>query len=118
MKLLKGFAKIAVGATVALIVVIVLIAVLVSAGAKQAQKESDKHAITQAQYDSIRLGTSEATVRARLGAPNSSDSSQAQFGSAPVGQDCIYYNRKGELLHIFQFCFDHGTHKLEAKNSV
>ncbi len=24
----------------------------------------------------------------------------------PVGSECVYYNRKGQLLSLFQLCFD------------
>jgi hypothetical protein len=119
--LLRGIGwigKVIAAVVIAVIVIVVIIAAAASSGVKQVQKESNEHAITQAQYDATRLGSSETAVRARLGVPNSSDSSSAQVGSAPVGQECVYYNEKGQLLHTFQFCFDQSSHKLEVKNSL
>jgi len=35
----------------------------------------------------------------------------------PIGSECIYYNREGELAALYQFCIDAQTGRVESKSS-
>lgn len=77
-------------------------AVLVGVALNEAKDEIDESAITRAQYESIQLGVSERSVRARLGDPLSEES----FNRPRL--DCLYYARDdGGILDSwdFEFCF-------------
>lgn len=93
---------------------------LIGGAADQAGKELDKdqkqHAITKAQYDSLKTNAAtKADVVGRYGAPDSSD----EFEAKDVGgSDCIYYNDKGgEVGDFFQLCFDKAGGNLESKSA-
>lgn len=80
---------------------------------KDTQAESDKTGITMTQYRSIKLGTLRTDVRRILVVPpESKDSTEI----SDYRSECLYYNRKGHLLSIFQFCFEH--HKLVSKSAL
>ena len=64
--------------------------------------------------------TSRRTVETKLGVPQSRSEFSTEvegLGDDPIGQTCIYYGRKGQLLSLYQFCFDINTKRLETKSS-
>jgi hypothetical protein len=102
------------------LVLLVGCSVIIGLGVEEAGKEAQKHAITKAQFDSIKQETSQATVEQRLGVPEDSQEFEQQgvFTKKPQGSSCIYYNEKGKELfegNFFQFCFTGG--KLDGKNA-
>lgn len=122
---MKTVFKIVLGILIASIVLIGGCAVLIGGAANQAQKDSDKHAISLAQYEAIHHGQSKSAVIAKFGEPTSSDadsldlspSEEAALGKGSASSSCIYYNRKGQLASIFQFCFD-GNDQYESKSAL
>lgn len=83
------------------------------------QEESDRTAITREQYREVRTGDTKAEVEERLGEPSSADEFESEIEGLdqPVGASCIYYGREGELVALYQFCFDVDTDRLESKSS-
>jgi hypothetical protein len=68
---------------------------------RELQRDFDRHAISQAEFDSVERGTRQETVRRRLG-PTAETTT---FGN----ETCLHYNRKGgELGDQFQLCFVDG----------
>lgn len=105
---------VAAGFLVAGTVTIVGCAALIGGAANEVQKESDKTAITPAQYQSVGSDDTLDSVKAEFGEPsdqqdteiNLSAEEKAAIGSGAAGDSCIYYSRKGELASLYQFCFD------------
>jgi hypothetical protein len=101
------------GIFVVMVVGVVGCVAVVSVGLNEAAKEigqsQERHAITQAQYDSVQIGTPRTTVAAALGKPpatTSSFKSEAE-GDFDISSDCIYYWESGETFgNWYQFCFD------------
>lgn len=117
---MKTVLKIVLGIIIAAVLLIGGCAALLGAGIEGAQEESDKTAITQSQYQSIKTGTSRDTVESRLGEPQSRDEWETEvegLSDEPLGSECIYYGKKGEFMSLYQFCFDSQTGKLESKSS-
>lgn len=117
---MKTIFKIALGIVLGCVVLIAGCTALLGAGLDEAQKESDRTAITPAQYQSIKTGQSRESVESKLGEPQSRDEWETEIeglGEEPIGSECIYYGRKGEFASIYQFCFDLSTGKLESKSS-
>jgi hypothetical protein len=117
---MKTVCKIATGVLVASLILIGGCVALIGAGVDEAQKESDKTAITPAQYQSIKTGTKRSTVEAKLGEPQSRNEFSTEIeglGDEPIGSECIYYGKQGEMLSLYQFCFDINTGKLESKSA-
>lgn len=116
---MKTVLKIALGIILGLTVLIVGCSALFSAGVDEAQKKSDKTAITSQDYSATKTGDLRRDVEARLGKPSSSNESSSEIEGLdePVGSRCVYYNREGEIASLFQFCFDINTDKLESKSS-
>jgi len=112
--------KIALGLVLGITLLIVGCTALLGAGVNSAQKDSDKTAITQAQYDATKVGEKRSVVEARLGKPSSKDqfSTEVEGIKDPVGETCVYYNRRGDFASTFQLCFDINTDKLESKTSI
>jgi hypothetical protein len=103
------------------IALIVLVVVLISLAANGVQHESDKHAITPAQYRQIRNGMTKSQVESVTGGvkPATADEISVDAsdvgGSRNFGSNCRYYNRKGELLTLYQLCFDNDSGRLQSK---
>lgn len=117
---MKTIGKIVAGILIASVLLIGGCVALIGAGVDQAQKESDRTAITPAQYAAVKTGTQRSTVESRLGTPESRDEVSTQIdglGDEPFGQTCIYYGRTGELASLYQFCFDINSERLESKAS-
>lgn len=96
-------------------------ALLVGKGVEDATKESDKAAITEKQFRSVKIGDRKSSVLKELGKPADKDSVEFEVpeidGSSSTSRtDCVYYNRKGELLSGYQLCFTDG--RLESKIGV
>jgi len=115
--------KVALGIIIGCVVLIGGCAVLIGDGVDEAQKDSDKTAITPADYASVKTGAdgnSRKRIISRFGEPQSSDDVQAEGGERipeiDFEQSCIYYSRKGELASLYQFCFD-GNHRVRSKAS-
>jgi hypothetical protein len=104
--------KVCLGILLAVAVLIVGCGALLGAGVEEAQKQSDKKAITDAQARSIRIGTPKAAIIAQFGQPE--DSQEDQFKGLGKSS-CIYYNVKGELASFWQFCFDNKD-RLDSKS--
>lgn len=95
---------------------------LIAGGVDEAQKDSDKTSITAKDYGTAKTGeTTKATVVDMFGEPSSADELKADgvkgIPESDFSQSCVYYNRRGELASIFQFCFD-GDDKLTSKSSI
>jgi hypothetical protein len=100
----KIFLIVASAIIVAIVVLVVGCAALIGAGVDSAVEESNEHAITKAQYDSIENGMSRSEVEDELGPPG--DAQDFDLEGLP-DSSCIYYNETDELLgNYFQFCFD------------
>jgi len=119
----KTVLKIALGILLAVVVLIVGCGVLLGAGINEAQKDSDKTAITQAEYDSVKTGSSGNTrerLEKRFGEPQSQQDIETSdiegIPNSASGLECIYYSREGQLASLFQFCFD-SSGRVESKSS-
>jgi hypothetical protein len=92
-------------------------AVLVGVGVNEAVKtfneEQRRHAATQAQFDSITLGTPRAGVITTLGKQSENTQSlSSEAANVKVNSSCMYYWESERTFgHWYQFCFD-GTDKL------
>jgi hypothetical protein len=122
---MKTIFKIAAGILVASVVMIGGCVALLGAGVDQAQKESDKTAITLAQYRSVTKADTLEDVKQQFGEPQSADEVDQDLDASTRefikdGEEdlkCVYYNRKGKLASIFQFCFD-GNGKYQSKSAI
>jgi rRNA maturation endonuclease Nob1 len=83
-------------------------------------KEQASHAITPAQFDSIKIGTPRAQVISTVGKqPEDTQefTSKGVLSNEQIKSSCIYYNKSGgKFGDIYQFCFDNHNN-LESKNS-
>ncbi len=118
---MKTVLKVALGLVLGLTVVIVGCAALFSAGVEKVQKDSDKTAITVGQYGSAKTGVStRPQLEQAFGVPQTSNEVKAEgvagIPESAFEQSCIYYNRRGALASLFQFCFD-GDDVLQSKAS-
>jgi len=112
---MKTVLKITLGIIVSFTVLIGGCVALIGGAVNEVQKDSDKTAITLEQYRSVDVGQdTREVVMARFGEPSSSNEVEVEGLTAtePYGSECVYYNRKGQILSIYQFCFDTGTGKL------
>ena len=117
---MKTILKITLGLVLGSILLIGGCVAILGAGVNEAQKESDRTAITPAEYRAVKTGTSRDAVEAKLGEPENRDEFSTEIeglGDEPIGQTCIYYGREGELLSLYQFCFDINSGRLESKSS-
>jgi hypothetical protein len=122
---MKTIFKIAAGILLAACVLIGGCVALIGAGVDQAQKDSDETAITLKQYQSVSSKDTLADVKARFGEPQSADEVDQDLDASARefikdGEEdlkCVYYNRKGKLASIFQFCFD-GNGKYQSKSAI
>ena len=113
---MKLMLKIVGGIVIASVLLVAGCTALLAAGANEVQADSDKHAITAKQFASIKAGMKRTAVEAKLGAPDNVQETDIEgFDKTTAEFDCIYYNRKGEVLSMYQFCFDNG--KLTSKSS-
>lgn len=87
---------------------VALVGTAVDHAAKEIGKEQEKHAISQAQFDAMALGTPKATVLSTLGKqPEDTSSFSSQAGNVTVKSDCIYYWETGRTFGSwYQLCFD------------
>lgn len=123
---MKTVMKVGLGVVLGCLVLIVGCGVLIGVGLNETQKESDEHAITPAQFREIRTGMTLAEVEDLVGVePASSQELEVDTQelkglgvdtTAHSGMTCRYYNRKGDLLSLYQLCFD-GRDRLESKAS-
>lgn len=119
---MKTVLKVTLGIVLGCTVLIIGCVALIGASVDSAQKESDKTAITLAQYRNAKTGTTtRAQLVSRFGRPQSSDSVQADgvkgIPASDFRQDCFYYSRKGKLASLFQFCVD-GDGVLRSKSAI
>ena len=116
---MKTIIKIALGLALGSLIIIGGCVALIGSGADKAQEDSDKTAITQQQYASIKTGMSKRDVISKLGKPM--DKQEMEIDMKDLGDkanyksSCIYYGRKGELASMYQFCFE--GDKLDSKSS-
>jgi hypothetical protein len=87
---------------------VAIVGTAVDHAAKEIGREQEKHAISQAEFDAVQLGTPKATVLATLGKePEDTSSFKSQAGNATVQSDCIYYWESGRTFGSwYQLCFD------------
>jgi hypothetical protein len=104
------FLKIMFAIIAAVVVLVVVAVVALGAALDSAQKDSDKQAITPAQFRSVKQGTSLHALTDRFGEPTDH---QRMKVSGAAKSDCVYYNAKGDFTGQYQFCFDGG--KLTSK---
>jgi len=123
---MKTVLKVALGIVLGLTVLIVGCALVIGASVDEAvdevQKDSDKAAITQAEYASVKTGVngnSRKRLIARFGKPASQDEFETEGvePDEPIGSECLYWNREGELASLYQFCIDTNTGRVESKSS-
>lgn len=122
---MKTIFKIAAGIIVACVVLIGGCAVLIGAGADKVQRDSDKTAITYRQYESVNSHDTLSDVKQQFGVPQSADDvdqdltaeEQRFIRKGEEDLKCVYYNRKGHLASIFQFCFD-GNGRYRSKSAI
>jgi hypothetical protein len=95
-------------------------AALIGGAANEVVKESDKSAITQAQFDSIEKGATKDEVTEALKPAVFSNEQTTEVDSGETGMDldstCIYYNKESFADGMYQFCFD-GSDKMTTKAS-
>lgn len=107
--------KVALGVVLGVVLLIAGCALLIGVGVNEAQKEEQEHAISRAQYESIKNGTPQSEVEDELGAP--ADAQDFDVKGLP-DSSCIYYHEQDDDLAsgaFFQFCFDGG--KLSSKSA-
>ena len=99
-------AAIVAGGIVACLLLLGGCGLLIKAAVDKASDEIDKRAITQAEFESVKPGESEDSVRRRLGDPTS----EKTFGNP--SRTCIQYPQKGDgLLGLdeYRLCFVGGV---------
>jgi uncharacterized protein DUF2510 len=98
---------------------IIIVAVAVDEAIEELNEEQRRHAITNEQFDSVPIGTTERGVMAILGKQPEDKQEFIQEGvldESDILSSCIYYNRSGgEFGDVFQFCFENGS--LTRKNA-
>jgi len=125
---MKTVLKIALGIILAFTVLIVGCVAIIGGTVDQAvdevQKESDKTSITQAEYQSVKVGTggnSRARIVARFGEPQSQQDIQTGdvegIPDSASGLECIYYNREGKIASLYQLCIDSETGRVQSKSA-
>jgi hypothetical protein len=112
----KLMLKIAGGIIIALVLLTAGCAALIGSAAHEVQNESDAHAITQAQFRSLKPGMTQKRVVRLLGKPADDQEMHVSVSELGVSSNssCVYYNERGELLTMYQVCFDEG--KLSSKS--
>lgn len=80
----------------------------VNEAAKSISRDQEQHAISQAQFDLVQIGTPKAAVLSGLAKqPTDTSTFQSKAGDVTVKSDCIYYWESGETFGSwYQFCFD------------
>lgn len=125
---MKTVLKIALGIILAVTILIVgcaaLIGTSVNKAVKDVQKESDKTSITQAEYQSVKVGADGNTrdrIVSRFGEPQSQQDIQTGdvkgIPDSASGLECVYYNREGKIASLYQFCIDSETGRVQSKSS-
>jgi hypothetical protein len=98
---------------VVIIAIVVLVAVVVDHVAHDLTSLESKHAITQTQFDAVKLGTSQPAVEAQLGKTPQDTSTFVNQGILKAGQisgSCLLYNETGHVFGTFyEFCFSTGA---------
>ncbi|UPK76205.1 hypothetical protein MU582_06070 [Nocardioidaceae bacterium SCSIO 66511] len=101
--------------TVVIVVIIVLILVfffVIDGAVKDVESTRNETAITSEQYQSVKIGARERTVREELGEP-----AKESTGDGSRNTTCLYYNEKDAGLVAgdrFMFCFVSG--RLDRKS--
>ena len=125
---MKTVLKIALGIILAFTVLIVGCVAIIGAGVDEAvdevQKDSDKTSITQAEFQSVKVG-SEGNTRGRIASRFGEPQSQQEIQTGDVegipdsasGLECIYYNRGGKIASLYQFCIDPEADRVQSKSS-
>jgi len=97
-----------------------LVIASVNKAVEELNAEQKRHAITDAQFSAVQIGTPKLELIATLGKqPENTQEfvSEGIVSEEEIRSSCIYYNRAGgEFGDLFQFCFD-GDDLLDAKNS-
>jgi hypothetical protein len=79
--------------------------------------EQARHAITPAQFNAVKLGSTRVAVVSQLGKPPQNGQLFVQRGFVDdINSSCIYYNRAdGSFGDRYQFCFENNA--LRSKNA-
>lgn len=114
---MKKFIMIVVAILVALLIAAVSCTAMVggalSTAVDETEKEMQEGAITQKQFRSVKKGALLEDVKAELGEPSDRQVTEMQ---GMKKQTCIYYPVEGgEMLDMYQFCFD--GKRLQSKSS-
>ncbi|UYM04077.1 hypothetical protein [Solicola gregarius] len=102
-------------AAVVIVVIIVLILVfftVIDDAVKDVESKRNETAITTEQFQSVKIGAREETVRDEFGEPE-----EESTGDGAAGTTCLYYNEKDAGFVAgdrFMFCFVEG--RLERKS--
>ena len=90
----------------------------------EVQEDSDKTSITQAEYQSVKVGSGgnrRSRIVSRFGEPHSPQDIQTGdvegIPDSASGLECIYYNREGKIASLYQFCIDAETDRVQSKSS-
>ncbi len=117
---MKSVLKIALGIILALTVLIVGCVAIIGGRVDETVdgviEISDKFSITQAEFQSVKVGPRGDTrgrIMSRFGEPQSGLESET-----PEGFECISYNREGTLTSFYQFCIDPETDRVQTKSSL
>ena len=120
------------GVTAVLVLMMAGCAALIGGAANEVVEELDAQqeasAITQAQFDAVRLGQSRAQVEQALLPKVPQDEQELSSsvdlpaelgGSVDSSSACLYYYKEAGDFDLFQLCFDGvgGTARLTSKNS-
>lgn len=92
-----------------LILIIVLVGVVINGAVDQLNAEQQAHAITPAQYTTVKLGVTRQQLESQLGKQPENAQEFVSKGFLNQGQlnsSCLYYNESGKTFgHLYQFCF-------------
>jgi hypothetical protein len=96
-----------------IVLVIVLFVVAVGKAVHDLDAEQRSHAISQRQFEAVKLGTSQADVEAQLGkSPQNAQTfvTKKILSSGQISSSCLYYNETGHFFGTYyQFCFSTGS---------
>lgn len=102
---MKTIAKIVIALIIFVILLFAGCAALIGGAAEQVEKDSQKNAITEQQFKSVKQGATLESVKKEFGKPDDQQVTETD-GLKMV---CIYYPVKdGEFMDSYQFCFDNG----------
>ena len=114
--------KILLGIVLVLTVLIAGCAVLLGNVVDDIEEDSNKPAITETDFRSVKVGPKGNTrkrIEARFGEPQSQkdidDRGIESLRDPGPSLECLYYNQQQEFGALYQFCFDTRTQRVKSK---